>query len=143
MKTKQYLEQIRDLNDYAANKIAEYNQVREMIYSLSGNSYEEKVQTSTENSMENSMIKLLSAEEDAKEAMNNYLERAADIIKQIENIGNAKYYNILHKKYVQCMSLKQIARDMNYTYNYVRELHGQALLCFEQKYLKQPTKTHI
>lgn len=140
MKAKEYLEQIRDLNNYAANKIAEYNQVREMIYSLSGNGFEERVQTSSENSMENSMIKLLSVEEEAKTAMNNYLEMAADIIKQIEDIGNADYYNILHKKYVQCMSLKNIALDMNYTYPYVRKLHAMALSCFEQKFLKEGTK---
>lgn len=140
MKAKEYLEQIRDLNNYAANKIAEYNQVREMIYSLSGNGFEERVQTSSENSMENSMIKLLSAEEEAKTAMNNYLEKAADIIEQIENIGNPDYYNILHKKYVQCMSLKQVAAEINYTYGYVRKLHRQALSCFEQKFLKEGTK---
>lgn len=140
MKAKEYLEQIRELNNYAANKIAEYNQVREMIYSLSGNGFKERVQTSTENNMENSMIKLLSAEEEAKTAMNNYLEKAADIIKQIEDIGNADYYNILHKKYVQGMTLQSIALEMNYTYPYTRKLHGRALSCFEQKFLKEGTK---
>lgn len=43
--------------------------------------------------------------------------------------------NILYKRYVEYKRLKTIADEMNYTYEYIRSMHGWALEEFSKKIL--------
>jgi hypothetical protein len=44
------------------------------------------------------------------------------------------HVRILFKKYVEFKRLEVIAVEMNYTYQYTKELHGYALADFQRTY---------
>ena len=44
------------------------------------------------------------------------------------------HIKLLYLKYVKAQKLEQIADEMNYTYQYVREMHRAALKEFSQTY---------
>lgn len=54
------------------------------------------------------------------------------IITEIQSLDNATYVDILYRRYFDCDSFERIACDMNYTYQYILNLHGEALKAFEK-----------
>lgn len=56
------------------------------------------------------------------------------IINQIQSLKNSKYIEILYKHYVEFKRLEVVAVEMNFTYQYVVELHGYALKDFQTTY---------
>ena len=58
------------------------------------------------------------------------------ITEQIEGMENEAFKTLLYKRYVKYERFEQIATEMNYTYEWVRHLHGYALEEFERRYLK-------
>ena len=55
--------------------------------------------------------------------------------KQIDGLDNPIHSRILHLRYEEDLELFNIAGQLNYTYQYVRVLHGHALTAFANKYL--------
>lgn len=56
-------------------------------------------------------------------------------IGQIQQLSKVEYVNILFKLYVQYKSLETVASEMNFTYNYTCNMHGEALKEFTEKFL--------
>lgn len=64
------------------------------------------------------------------------------IINQIQALNDTKYVQVLYKRYVEYKRLEQIACEMSYTYQYIKELQKRGLQEFEKNLLK-PTKTYL
>ena len=56
------------------------------------------------------------------------------IINQINELQNVQYIEILYKRYVEYKDLKKIAKEMEYTYDYIRKIHVKALQNFEKRH---------
>ena len=70
-----------------------------------------------------------------------HLEKVRDvIIGQIHNLHDDRYISVLFKRYVEIKSYELIAVEMNYSFDYVKELHRDALEDFR---LKHPTLSHL
>ena len=54
-----------------------------------------------------------------------------DSINQIQALQNPKHIDILYKHYVEFKRLEIVAVEMNFTYQYIVELHGTALKEFQ------------
>ena len=78
--------------------------------------------------------KLAMKRSEAAERICEYVERQELIINQIKGLENTNYSTLLYKRYVQFKSLVRISEEMNYTYDYIREIHGKALDNFALKY---------
>jgi hypothetical protein len=50
-----------------------------------------------------------------------------DVIAVIEKLDSPTEYNILHKRYIQFLTLQEIADDYNRDYGWVTTTHGRAL----------------
>ena len=66
---------------------------------------------------ENQLLEMIKEEQKLKDK----------IITEIQQLEDPVHVEILFRRYVAWKSLKQIANDMNYAYQYVVNLHGQAL----------------
>ena len=67
------------------------------------------------------------------------LDLEAEIDKEIDGFVNKKHQiinqiQVLFKRYVEFMRLEVVAVEMGYTYQYTRDLHGNALRNFERSY---------
>ena len=53
------------------------------------------------------------------------------MIREVHEIDNSEYVALLYKRYMEFKRLEVIALEMDYSYDYARELHGKALQNFE------------
>jgi hypothetical protein len=71
---------------------------------------------------------------DLREKINQDIDTLVDMKKVayalLQKVDRPEYYTILYKRYFMYHSLEQIAVDMNFTYRWVRRLHGRALQAF-------------
>ena len=136
MRAKDYLDQIHKMDVRVGQRITELNQMRERLSILTGIDYsKDRIQTmpSTGNKqieaivdMENEIVELIEEETQLKHK----------VIGEIQTLENPIYVDLLFRRYVECHSFERIACDMGYVYNYVCNLHGEALKEFENKVLR-------
>ncbi len=137
MKAKEYLKQLQRLDTVINQKIKELSDLRLRLTSVGGVEYsKERVQTSP--SVDAAFAKLLERIADLEEEINAEIDRFIDekhkIINQIQGLKKSKYIEILYKHYVEFKRLEIVAVEMNFTYQYVIELHGYALKDFQTTY---------
>ena len=101
----------------------------------------ERVQTSNSGGLlEKNVIRYVSLEQEIQDDI-IMLEKRKDIITdEIHNLEDARYIKILFKRYVECKNLGKVAKEMKYSYDHIRAIHGEALEMFEKTNF--PTKSH-
>lgn len=132
MTAKEYLSQIHKTDIKIGQRITELQQMYDRISILSGIDYsKDRVQSSPETG--NKQIEaLVDLENDIKRMVEKESELKHRIIGEIQQLENPLYVDILFRRYVDCQSFERIACDMNYAYNYVCTLHGEALKEFDK-----------
>lgn len=137
MKAKEYLQQLQRLDTVIKQKVNELEDLRMHSKSLGGTDYSrERVQASHsgEAPFSNAIVKAIDFEEEINREIDKFSSEKHLIINQIHALHNSKYIKILYKHYVEFKRLEVIAVEMNYTYQYILELHGFALRCFQTTY---------
>ena len=135
MKAKDYLKQIEILDKCIDQKQIELDELHLLAESTGGIQYGEKVQTSSRgDALERKVVKCVQLEQEIDEMIDRFVDLKHKIIDEIQELSEVKHIDVLFKRYVQYKSLEQIAVEMNYSYPYVRELHGYALADFERTY---------
>lgn len=135
MKAKEYLKQIEILDKCIEQKQIECDELKLRAESTCGIQYGDKVQTSPKSdALEKKVVKCVQLEQEINEMINKFIDIKHKIINEIQGLSEVKHIDVLFKKYVQYKTLEQIAVEMNYSYPYVRELHGYALVDFERTY---------
>jgi hypothetical protein len=135
METKAYLKQIGRLDRMIKNKIIELDQYRDLEYSLGAISNEERVQTTLNpDKFGNRIAKIEEMEKKIDNLIDAYVEKKEIIIKQIDEMENETYYQLLFSRYVEKKTFERIADEMNYCWRQIIRIHGSALQAFEKKY---------
>lgn len=136
METKQYLNQIERLEKQIQNKLSEIYQLKTMACSVTvSNSDGERVQTSSDkDKMGSTVAKIVDLEKETDRLVDEFVEKRNHIIKQIDNMENVDYYNVLSLRYVSQNTFEDIAKKTNWSIRQTFRIHGQALLEFEKKY---------
>lgn len=139
MTAKEYLEQIESLSiriDQMQNRL---DCMRETAGGAAAIRYDkDRVQASvTVDAVERNVLNLIEmenkifAEKVRLESIRN------KITEQIQALDDNRYVKILYKRYVELKKFHVINVEMNYDYDYVRVLHGEALGYFEMIYRKE------
>ena len=136
---KEYLLGLRRLDVRINQKISHLDYLRGMVESISGIDYEqERVRASMGTSGDGPFVRrihdIIELEAEVNRDIEALAERHRVIVAQILGLGNQTYSTLLHKRYVEHKSIRQIAAEMHYTYQYTRELHRRALGKFEKTY---------
>lgn len=141
MKAKEHLSNLRELKIKIDQKKEQLKELELLRVSVGSFDYSrERVQTSIDgNQIENDTIKLLMLESEIKDDMIAFEFEKDRIIREIHALKNAEYIKLLFKRYVEFKRLEKIAVEMDYTYQYTREMHGYALQDFETTYTNQQT----
>lgn len=134
MGAKEYLSQLRRLRSIYENKIAR----REFLYSLVKSAgvaglKEDIIQTSQSLSKnEDITIECIQLSEEIDCILSQLRLKAQEMEKEINELGNSNYIELLSKHYIAGKDLLIISEEMNYSYIWTRKAHGKALLLFEQ-----------
>lgn len=140
MKAKQYLKQLDRLEKSIKRRMTELEELKELSTSIGSFDYAKDNVTSSK-SLDAPYVRIIN-ELEAKEgemqsAITLYLQKKRLIVDQIEGLVDKEVYSeILYKKYVEFKSLELISLEMGYSYPRTKHLHIDALVYFEDKYLK-------
>ncbi len=139
VKAKEYLQQLKRLDIVIKQKSKEVDDLHLKSKSIGSIDYsKERVQTSP--SGEASFVKLIGRivdlEAEISQEINNFIDEKHKIINQIQKLNNTDYIRLLYKRYVEYKSLEHICVEMDFSYDYIKHLHGCALKDFEDKILK-------
>lgn len=77
------------------------------------------------------VAKIVDLETEVENDIVNLVYRQHEITNQIHKLANPNYMKLLYKRYIEGKDLQTIADEINFTYQYVLELHGKALKAFE------------
>ena len=137
MKAKEYLKKLKRLDTVITQKICELDDLRSMSTGIGGIDYsKDRVQTSP--SADAPFAKIVNRIADLNDEINQEIDTFTDekhkIINQIQGLQDSKHIDILYKRYVEFKRLEIVAVEMNFTYQYVVEVHGYALREFQRTY---------
>ena len=137
MKAKEYLQQLKRLDELINQKIKEVTDLRERATSVSGIDYsKDKVQTSPSGDAPfvKPICRIIDLEAEINDEIDRFVDEKHKIINQIQGLKNSDYISLLFKRYVEFKKFETIAVEMNFTYQYVLNMHGYALKEFEIAY---------
>lgn len=135
MTTKQYLGQISRLDRMIKNKLSEISELKELSRSISAVKNTERVQTTPNfDKIGTAQAKIDEMERNIDKLVDEYVDKRDLIIKQIDEIEDETYYNILFARYIEKKTFERIADEMFYSWRQIIRIHGSALLAFEKKY---------
>lgn len=142
-KAKEYLLQIEVLQAKIEQKRQRAKEYRELALTSKGFDYsKERVQTSNHGGqIENPVIRYIALEQEINEDILLLQQTKDKITGEIHNINNPDFIKLLYKRYVESINLGVIAKEMQYSYDRIRHMHGEALKEFEK--INLSTKKHI
>lgn len=130
---KSFLSQIARINTRINAEINQLQELQNFKTSLTGIDYSKAfvLNGRTSDSVSGTVVKLIDLEIDIKNDIYNYTQMKKHIIDMIYKVDDISYMNLLMMRYVDMLSLEQIAVNMNFTYGYVRIIHSKALEKFK------------
>lgn len=138
MKAKEYLQQLQRLDTVINQKIKELGDLRLKSQSAGSIDYsKERVQTSPSGDAPfvKPICRIIDLEAEINAEIDRFVDEKHKIINQIQGLKNSDYISLLFKRYVEFKSLERICVEMNFSYDYIKHLHGYALKDFEDKIL--------
>jgi len=133
---KEYLKQVETLDAKIQQKKIELDSLKGNAIGLGAFDYsKEKVQTSASESISGKIAKYVDFERELQEDIVRFAELKHRVINQIHMLDDPKYINVLFKKYIEYKGLKEISKELGYSYDHIRRVHGWALLEFQRKNL--------
>ena len=78
--------------------------------------------------------RIIGLEAEINAEIDRFVDEKHKIINQIQGLKNSDYISLLFKRYVEFKKFETIAVEMNFTYQYVLNMHGYALKEFETTY---------
>lgn len=137
MKAKEYLQQLQRLDTVINQKIKEVHDLRLQAQSGGGFDYsKERVQSSPSEDAPfvKPICRIIDLEAEINAEIDRFVDEKHKIINQIQGLKNSDYISLLFKRYVEFKKFETIAVEMNFTYQYVLNMHGYALKEFEIAY---------
>ena len=137
-KAQIYLERVEMLDNIIENKLIESQQWRDLALSITANMGGDKVQASgSPSKMADAVEKCIDIEREIDEYIDRLIETKKEVIHTLEKMDNPTEYKILHMRYIQQISLTDIAEKLNREYSSITTTHGRALKSVQKLLDKQ------
>ena len=129
MEVKEFLKQPERLDLRIKNKLIEKQQWKEIALGITANMDGERVQSSSgaKSKMADAVIKCVDMEAEIDSLIDELIDTKKKVIQTIERLDSPTEYNVLHMRYIQYLSLQEIADHYNRDYGWATTTHGRAL----------------
>ena len=125
---KSYLQQVEMLDAKITNKLIEKQQWKDIALGITASVGGERVQTSgSKQKMADAVIKCVDIESEIDDLIDEFVTAKKKVITTIEQLYSPMEYRILHLRYIQHVSLTEIADILNKDYSWVTTTHGRAV----------------
>lgn len=133
MTAKEYLQQVEIKDAAIDNMSRDKENLIAMLYSLGGASDGDRVQSSRDNDKFGTLYsKIDEKERQIDEKIDELIDFRLKVSEEINKLPDERYMKLLHRRYVQLLSWEMIAVELEYSYQYVISLHGDALQKFAE-----------
>ena len=135
MTAKDRLIQLKEHDVYYHRLIREIATLRNDIRLIKGISYGPSSPSGGTRHTEKMIDHIADMETELQAEARKYYRLRKEIIEEIEKLhcNNPAYKEILYLRYVDGLRLTEVAREMNYAYDYIRRAHGKALWIFAEQ----------
>lgn len=120
------LDNIRKLDKAINSKLETLEQLKALATKVTV-SYSEKVQTSKVSDNSEIICKIMDLQNEINEDIDKLVDGKREQIAKINKIDNITYRTILTHRYINCLTLEEIAVKMEFTYRWICKLHGRAV----------------
>ena len=128
MKAQEFLRQGRKLDFQITNKLIEQQQWKDIALGITANMDGERVQSSgAKSKMANAVEKCVDMEAEIDSLIDKLIETKKEVIQAIEQLDSPTEYDVLHRRYIQFLSLQEIADHYRKDYGWATTTHGRAL----------------
>ena len=128
MTAKEYLGQAYRLDQRINSKLQQVEHLRSLTQKVTVSYGVEPVShTRDVTSLQNTIIRLMEAEEEINRQIDELVDLKIDIGKVIERVRNESYRMILEKRYLCFLPWDQIASDMHYSRRWTLTKHERAV----------------
>lgn len=132
-RAKDYFSQIRKTDRLIQRLTDTVNTLRSSLTSQNYELKPDKVQTSgAKDTLGETIVKIMSLEEDINARINELVDMKREAFTMINRIPDLDQQNILIGRYIQLKKWENIALELNFSIQWVYELHGKGLLAFSQ-----------
>lgn len=133
MTAREYLGQIRALDDLICAKQRELYRLRLSATSVSSPAFGDKVHSGGDNRSMLIIDKIIAMQEEIDAEIDKLVDLKAEIRARIERVYHPQLVALLTDKYINGLTLEQIAEKMDRSYETVRGWHGEALQIFRKE----------
>ena len=128
MDAKYFLNQVKKLDLQITNKLIEKQQWHDIALGITANMDGERVQSSgAKSKMADAIDKCVDMEAEIDSLVDKLIDTKKEVVQTIEQLDSPSEYDILHKRYIQFMSLQEIADYYGRDYTTITTAHGRAL----------------
>ena len=130
---KEYLQKIKLYDARIENGLQELSALEDMVKRITPVLKQDVVSSSgSQDKLGDTVAKIADLRDQINRDVDAFVDLKKEAAAKLARVEKAEYYEILHKRYFKYQSLEQIAVSMNYTYRWIRRLHGRALQAFEK-----------
>lgn len=127
MRAKDFLKQLPKLNKMIENKMTEKEQWKSVAMQTTSFNTSDRVQsTPNQQKMSDAVVRYIEIETEIDQCIDALVDTKRDVISVIEQL-EATEYDVLHKVYVQNITLDIVADRYDKSYSWATTIHGQAL----------------
>ena len=127
-KAQMFLERVEMIDTIIENKLIEQRQWKDLALSITANMDGERVQSSgSQSKMADAVTRCIDMEGEIAEAVEKLISEKQKVVRTIEGLYSPTEYKLLHMRYIQHISLSDIADNLNKEYSWVTTTHGRAL----------------
>lgn len=125
---QQFLSQVEKLDAIIRNKLIEQRQWKDIALGITANMEGERVQSSgSQSKMADAINRCVDMEAEIDGIVDSLVEVKREVIATIEKLDSPTEYNVLHLRYIQFLSLQDIADKYGREYGWATTTHGRAL----------------
>lgn len=133
LSAKAYLEQLEIIDMQINQDIERLGEMKENAMSTGGIDYSrDRVQTSPRgDKLCADVARYIAFDEEINAEIDRFVDAKEQIIREIRELRDKNYIQVLTKIYVQFKSVKVASQEMKKSYSYTIDLHRKALKAFE------------
>ena len=128
MTAKEYLSRYRFLNDGINSKLMQVEELRSKAQTVSGGNSTGAHSPQPYDRIGEITAKIVDLECEINEEIDHLVDIQREIRESIAAVPEERLRTLLEYKYINLLSLEEIAVHMNYSYKQICRLHGKALL---------------
>lgn len=127
MTAKEYLSRYRWQNDRINAKLGQVTELRRKAQTVSGGSSGGTHSSTPYDRIGEITAKLVDLEREINEDIDHSVDVQREILAAISTVEDERLRTLLELKYINCLTLEEIAVRMGYCYMQICRLHGKAL----------------